>query len=208
MPCDVAIPCRAQRGVGVRGMPTFWGWSRAAPAPQANVRRRLLRRLSNAVMAFSRRKHGRTGRATSRVPPARVSALLRPSDSLRSRRLRAFVWGAGAARDQPQNVGIPRNPTPLWARHGIATAQGISHDEGNGKASGEGWRTAGGEMVQASPNAWGATGYASHHLSSNRVDHSSASGSPPFPRGGGRDGDGGHATRALLANLVSCAQSP
>jgi hypothetical protein len=100
-------------------MPTFWGWSRAAPAPQANVRRRLLRRLSNAVMAFSRRKHGRTGRATSRVPPARVSALLRPSDSLRSRRLRAFVWGAGAARDQPQDDGIPRNPTPLGEVRGV-----------------------------------------------------------------------------------------
>ena len=32
----------------MRGMRTFWGWSRAAPAPQANVRRRLLRRLSAA----------------------------------------------------------------------------------------------------------------------------------------------------------------
>ena len=30
-------------------------------------------------------------------------------DSLRSRRLRTFAWGADAARDQPQNVGIPRN---------------------------------------------------------------------------------------------------
>jgi hypothetical protein len=46
--------------------------------------------------------------------------------------------GAGAARDQPQHVGIPRNPTPLWARRGIATAQGDSHDEGNGKPRGGG----------------------------------------------------------------------
>ncbi len=44
-----ALPCSdsAPRRLG-RGMPTFWGWSRAAPAPQTHVRRRLLRRLSDA----------------------------------------------------------------------------------------------------------------------------------------------------------------
>ncbi len=42
-----------------------------------------------------------------------------------------------------------------------------------------------------------------------RVDHSSGSGSPPFPRGGGRAGDGGHAhILATILVLAGCATSP
>jgi hypothetical protein len=127
-----STPRTSPRGVGLRGMPSSWGWSRAAPAPQTNARRRLLRRLSDGRNRAETRAGGTRDVARPVRPCFRREKAITAFDSLRSRRRRTFAWGAGAARDQPQNVGIPRTPTPLWARHGIATAQGISHDEGNG----------------------------------------------------------------------------
>ncbi len=131
--CRTAILCRADGDAGARGMPTFWGWSRAAPAPQANVRRRLLRRLSDARNRAETRA-GDTGDVARLVRPCpRREKAITAFDSLRSRRLRTFAWGAGAARDQPQNVGIPRAPASPSARHRTATAQGLQRDQGNGK---------------------------------------------------------------------------
>ena len=92
------------------GVPTSWGWSRAAPAPQANVRRRLLRRLSDARNRTEIRAGDTRDVARSVRPYLRRGRAISAIGSLRSRRLRTFAWGAGAARDQPQNVGIPRSP--------------------------------------------------------------------------------------------------
>ncbi len=47
---------------------------------------------------------------------------------------------------------------------------------------------------------WGATHFASHCPSFIRMDHLSARGFPPFPRGGARAGEGGRAPRIRTEN--------
>jgi hypothetical protein len=69
-------------------MATFWGWSRAAPAPQAHVRRRLLRRLSNAGDAVEIRVGDTRDFALAVRPYFRRKKAISAFDSLRSRRLR------------------------------------------------------------------------------------------------------------------------
>jgi hypothetical protein len=79
-------PCRGTKRAGC-GMRAVWGWSRAAPAPQANVRRRLLRRLSERA--------GRGMRAVwgwSRAAPA-------PQANVRRRLLRRLSAWQGSFAD-------------------------------------------------------------------------------------------------------------
>jgi len=69
-------------------MATFWGWSRAAPAPQANVGRRLLRRLTDARNRAEVRAGDTRDVARPVRPYFRRKKAISAFDSLRSRRLR------------------------------------------------------------------------------------------------------------------------